>query len=384
LTDAVTNEPIANCSVRATTAMRASAVTTGADGAFEFAGIGDGSYFVMIQCPSHLTTCLKPGDPSSVPCGAITLFKDQQRSDFNYRLTPGAVVRGRVLNSAGRPLPKATVRLGGPFNDRPVAIPPPATTGADGRFELGKLPDGEWRLEVDVPALPGAPRPPVIYYPGVLAREQAGFVELVAGRVRENVTITVPSILDSTITVRMPPPDETMTSVAVSMIRAAPLMTLPLNLDADGQAVVRGLVEGRYFLTATALQEQRRWVAYQALDFVQDSIEISLHLQPAGRIRGRIVTDRGSLPLLSDATVGALWVDEGVTLNPLTPDESPVAADGTFEIDGVFGRRLIQLLRFDPSWRIHSVISGRTDVTAAGVEVPLNSTTELTIMVRPR
>ena len=95
----------------------------------------------------------------------------------------------------------------------------------------------------------------VIYYPGVLSEDEAGFVELVAGAVKENITITVPRVLHSTLTVRVPPPDETLTLVVVSITRPSPLMTQRLELDAEGQAVVRGLVAGRYLVTATAVQD---------------------------------------------------------------------------------------------------------------------------------
>jgi hypothetical protein len=294
------------------------------------------------------------------------------------------VVRGRVVDGAGKPMEKAIVR---PHLRLPTGqnfAPQAASTKADGTFELQKLFEGAWQLEVEIPQAPGAPRPPIIYYPGVLTREDAGFVAVSTGGVEEDITIRIPRSLESTLTVHMPPPDATMTSVAVSIIRPSPLMTQRLELDADGQAVVRGLVAGRYLLTATALQGQQRWADYQAVDFFDDSIDISLHLQPAGRMRGRIVTDRGGLPPLNDATVGAAWIDEDVALNPMTPDESGVAIDGTFAIDGLFGRRRLQLIRFDPDWRIESVFYGKNDVTETGVDIVPNSTTEVTIVVGRR
>jgi hypothetical protein len=326
---------------------------------------------------------MQPGESSPKPCGNVTLLKDQQRSDLNFQLMPGAVVRGRVVDGTGRPVPKATVRLGGPFIDRPILFGGSAATNADGTFELSHLPDGAWRLEVDVPPPPDAPRQPTIYYPGVLSRDDAGRVELTAGRVTANITITVPSILENTLTVRVQPPDATIASVSVSLIRPSPLMNRPLQLDGDGRATVRGLTEGRYFVTATGLSPDGLWVGHELVDFLGDA-DISLRLQPSGRIRGRVVSDGGGLPPLTDATVGAVWVDEDVTLNPLAPEESPIAADGTFEIVGLFGRRQLKLLRFDPDWRIYSVVHGRSDVATTGVEVAPNSTAEVTIVVGKR
>ncbi|HJU44565.1 MAG TPA: carboxypeptidase-like regulatory domain-containing protein [Vicinamibacterales bacterium] len=386
LTDEVTKAPIAGCSVHAAQffppkTLLSTSVTTGADGAYEFAGIADGTYSLSIHCPSHLPACVLPGGSRQAPCGTLILLKDQQRSGLDFRLTPGAVARGRVVDGAGRPVPKATVVLGGPFN-RSVPYHP-ITTNADGTFELTQLPEGKWRLEVDLPLPPDGPRPPRIYYPGVMTRDEAGFVELAAGGVTANITITVPRVLDSALTVRVPRPDATIPPVSVSLIRPSPLMNRRLELDTEGRAVVRGLTEGRYVLTATGRSTKQVWVAHQAVAFFGDPMDISLHLQPAGRIRGRIVTNRGRLPPLNDSTVGAVWVDEDVMLNPLTPEQSRVAADGKFEISGLFGTRKLQLLRFDPDWRIQAVMQGRRDVTA-GINVVPHSITDVTIIVRQR
>jgi hypothetical protein len=383
LRDAITGAPVAGCTVRAGSQGRFSVVTTGDAGTYRFTDIIEGDYFFFIQCPSHRTACVPSSEPGLAPCSRIPLFRDQRRSDVDFRLMPGAVVRGRVVDG-GRPVANALVRLGGPFPSTEMVMTQPVRTEADGTFELARLPEGEWRIEVDVPPVPGGPRQPVIYYPGVISRDEAAPVKLAAGRVTENITITVPPILSSTVTVRVPPPDATMSSMIVSITRVSPLMTQPLPLDADGHATIRGLTEGRYYATATALSGGETWVAYQVIDFVQDPVEVSLHLQPAGRIRGRIVAERGAMPPLNGATVGATWIDDEMKLNPLSPDEGHVAADGTFEIGGLFGRRTLRLMRFDPDWKIESVLYGRSDVTTSGIDVTPNATTEVTIVVARR
>ncbi len=46
--------------------------------------------------------------------------------------------------------------------------PNPTQTNRDGTFTLTNLPAGGWLLEVDLPQAPGALRPPIVYFPGVL------------------------------------------------------------------------------------------------------------------------------------------------------------------------------------------------------------------------
>jgi hypothetical protein len=390
LTDALTKSPIENCAVRLaltisspTSPIHESTVTTGPDGVFEFAEIADGRYALRLQCPSHLSACVKAGDVTSAPCESLTLLKDQQRSNIHFRLTPGATIRGFVVDEAGAPVRNATVRLGMPIGDAEFQPTVPATTKADGSFELVNVAPGRWRLEVELPPKADALRMPVVYLGGVLSPERAGSVVTVAGKVIEKIRITIPRVLDNAITVRLPRPDTTLTEMSVMVIRPEPLLTRRLEVDNEGQAVLRGLTPGRYFLTATALSAGERWAAFEPVDFIEGALELAMQLQPAGRIRGRIVGDRG-MPSLDGATVGALWMDNDVPLNPLGPDEAPVAADGSFEIGGVFGHRRLQLGRFDPGWRIHSVLQGKSDVTTAGVDVTPGFTTEVIITVRPR
>jgi hypothetical protein len=58
--------------------------------------------------------------------------------------------------------------------------------------------------------------------------------------------------------------------------------------------------------------------------------------------------------------------------------------DGSFEIAGLFGRRMLQLGRFDSDWRIQSVMHGKSDVTSTAIDVAPNATAEVTIVVRRR
>jgi hypothetical protein len=374
--------PVAACDVRIALppGTRASATTTDINGVYEFAGIAEGTYAMGVECPGYLWACTSAGGP----CPNITVFKDQRRSNVDFTVPRAATVRGRVVDSEGRPVARASVRAGSQMLGNSLIRGQSSITRDDGSFEIGGLVAGSLAFEVEVPPAAGALRSPLVYYPGVLKPEEATVVDVTAGAVTENVIITVPPILDRTLTVRVPPPDATMNDVVVSLIRTTPLMTRRLELDSEGKAIVTGLVDGRYLLAATATSAQDKWFDYQTLDFIADSLDVALQLRQSGTIRGRIVAEPGGVPQLLDASVGAAWVEDGVTLNPVTPEEASIAADGTFEIAGVFGRRVLQLVRFDSSWKIHSVLQGRTDVTESGIDITPGATSEVTIVVRRR
>jgi len=67
-------------------------------------------------------------------------------------------------------------------------------------------------------------------------------------------------------------------------------------------------------------------------------------------------------------------------VNPRAPDQSQLDDDGSFRIEGLFGKRALRLVGLPRDWTIVSVLQGRTDVTG-GVEVPLDSTVDLRIVV---
>jgi hypothetical protein len=163
----------------------------------------------------------------------------------------------------------------------------------------------------------------------------------------------------------------------------APLGVYGIALNEHGLGTVKGLIEGRYFVAARAWSRDQSFVGFDMVNIAGEPQRVSLHLRRAGRITGKIVAQRGRLPPLSGVRVGAAWIHEDVPVNPLVPDHVEAAKDGRFSIDGLFGTRKIELSGLSQDWRIASVRHGRVDVTG-GVNVPLDSTIDLTIVLARR
>jgi hypothetical protein len=289
-----------------------------------------------------------------------------------------AIARGSVVDREGRPL-RATVQLGIPFRQRRSPIPR-ARTRPDGSFELIGIPPGEWPIELYLPPVEGL-RPSVIYYPGVVSRDEARRIEFMSGAVVDRVNFIVPGGIARTLTIRVNSSLPAGVKIAASIMRASPVKPVRVDLDANGVATIKGLSEGRYFVAARAWSDRKAFVAFNTIDATLDAHEIALELAPAGRIAGRIVAAGGGTAPVDGLRAGALWVHEDVERNPLAPDQAAVAADGTFRIDGLFGRRQLQLIGLAPNWHIRSILRGRTDVMGTGVGVALGATVNVTIVV---
>ncbi len=379
--DTITKEPVAGCTLRAGASGAFGTRVSDQRGAYEFKDIAAGDYFFMVQCAAHLQSFCPDVSRFSCP---VEVARDQEREAVDFYVAPGAIARGQVMTADGRPVTRASVRLGRGIRSEPTVSVPPSITDPEGRFELTNLPAGEWRLEVEIPPVPGGLTPPVVYYPGGLSWEEAGGVELVAGKVTDRLTITVPRINENTLTVVVPPSDATISDIAVSVLQESPLLTRRIDLNAEGIGTIRGIMPGRYFVAARAASRDKQWAAFEVVDFIEDSYEARLQLMPTGSIAGKIITDKGDVPSLEGVMVGASWVYDGVEVNPLAADEAKAALDGSFRIDHLFGTRKLQVRGLDVDWEVAAIRQDRTDVTGSGVAVVPDATTPATIVLRKR
>jgi hypothetical protein len=387
--DARSKQPISGCRVGLVEvrvrASRNAMTVTDADGRYAFDEIGGGEYQITTMCESFLPlVCYREPGTEPPRCDNITVVTDQRKSNIDLMLTPGAKARGRVVDSRGRPFAGASVKVGMPVSDTPAVMHRPTETTRDGSFELSNLPAGEWRLEVELPSEAGAERSPVIYFPGVLAESEAGAIKLVAGETLDNILVVAPRISDNALTVRVVAPEQNLNDLVVSLVRTEPLSSRRVTIDASGAGTVTGVVPGQYFLTARGWAGDRIWTAAELVQFAGDAHEVLLYAQPAARLTGRIVADKGAMPSMEGARVGAIWTHNGVPINPLAFDEAPVAPDGTFRLDGLFGSCQLQLMGIDPEFEVQSISQGRSDVTAAGVALTAGTEATVVVVVRRR
>ena len=378
--DAQTGEPLADVTVvlGEPRSMRAREVKTNSNGAYEFVKIAGGEYSVMAWSPSHVRQCHGATDLFRLRCVYVSVVPDQERSGIDFRLVRGATIRGRVVDRDGRPVARAYVWLAGQ-----VISGRPDVTRSDGSFELTNILGEDVKVAVDAASSPDMPRAPSIYYPGVLDPQEAETVDARPGAMTTGLSIVLPRIASNAITVRVSGGVKADDLVA-RLISIQPRMTRRIDLLGDSTGTVRGLQQGRYFLSAQAGSPDGRLAGFEVVDLVNDTHDVAMALQPAGRITGRIVARSGGLPPVDGVRVAAAWVDDGIEVDPLVPDHAAVAADGHFSIDGLFGTRALQLMGLSPEWQVHAVMRSRSDITTTGVDVRPDTTVEVTIVLSRR
>jgi hypothetical protein len=389
--DAVSKRPVPGIEIELVSFVagiaRVSKARTDQHGAYAFAGIAEGTYSLGANNPAEYDHGCYVTRELTERCAQVSVLRDQQRTDIDIGLAPLAIARGRVVDSTGSPVAGASVRLGSPAKPstsmmHTIYSGAVTQTSTDGAFEVHRIPPGIWNLELDVPAKRDSVRLPVVFYPGVFRAEDATQFEFVPGRIVDDLIFVVPAVTDNILTIRASTGPVPLSNIRTSFI-GSERRVHPITLGADGIGTIKGLIEGRYFVAARARTNEQSWAAFEIIDFIAPSLDVSLHMQRAATIKGKIVSQKGGLPPLDGVVVAALWVDGDVEINPNTPDQVPVEADGSFRIDGVFGRRAFKLLRLSPEWRLHSILQGRSEVTS-GIDVPLDTTVDVTIVVTRR
>ena len=393
ITDSLTRRPVAGIDVSLSTfaggMLRSSAVKTDAAGAYAFDSIAAGSYMLTAHSVDYQPAC----HPNTAVerCARIELLTDDKRDKLDLALTPNATARGRIVDENGTSIGEATVALTttGPQSRGPNSIVVntvagrPVRTAANGTFEIRGVPAGTWYLEAWIPGVKESMGLPAVFYPGVFRRDEAARLEFSAGRVTENLNLVIPSISGNALTVHVTTGPVPIADVRAALIRSEPIMAKTIALNDEGAGTVTGLLPGRYFVAARGWIKDRAWAAFEIADFLPPSLDLSLLMKPAGSITGKIVAQNGGLPPLNGLVVAAGWTHDEVEINPMTPDQVPVEADGSFKIEGLFGKRAMRLIGLSPEWGVYAIRQGRSELRGA-VEVPLDTTVDVTIVVARR
>jgi len=356
------------------TFMRSGKTLSDNDGSYGFDGIRDGPYRLFITHRMYLPSCRGPA-LVRLQCDVIMVAPDQRVDNANMSLSPAAVIRGRVLDKDGRPMPGATVKaeFANPLHQSANSV----MSGPDGRFEIIAVPPGAPLIRVD-PGGGGLVWHRVMYYPGVHERDAALPVTVDAGAQVE-IEIRMREIPSATIRTTLSGP-EGYRLQKMTLANPDSRLLRSMAVDADGAASIGDLDEGRYIISATATVGSKTLAAYQLIIVGVGDYDVPMYLEPTATLTGRVIVERGGPLPIDGVIVEAHWVAGNTRLDLTGPERVSPAPDGSFSMSGLFGRRQVQLFGLSDEWQVTAVRAGRSDVTS-GIDLVPGSTTEVTIVV---
>lgn len=141
-----------------------------------------------------------------------------------------------------------------------------------------------------------------------------------------------------------------------------------------------GIISGRYLLHALGSADGKQDAGFRQVDVSDGNTEVSLQLEEAGLITGRIIAEQGGVPPLETGGISAWWVLDDDVVGAVRVE---VSADGAFTFGDVFGDRIFKV-GLAAGWRVVSVRADGKDVTDDVLHIAPGSRIQVTITVGRR
>ncbi|HYM78736.1 MAG TPA: carboxypeptidase-like regulatory domain-containing protein [Candidatus Dormibacteraeota bacterium] len=378
---------------------------SGPDGVFRIENILPGRYHLFAERAGMLDAEKQRGHSEG---RILTLTAGQELKDLHIRLQAAAVVRGRVTDEDGDPLPSAEVTVlrqtfvaGHSHWEQAGA----ERTNDLGEYRIANLPGGNVYVSVspppdfkslienagvaaaephnpNVPEKPPATTYQTMYYPGTPDRSQASPIPLHAGdEFPVNFSLAPsPSLVIRGSVVNLPP--RTSASIMLQS-RDFSLVLNGAEMHKDGSFIIRDVSPGNYTILATVDGSRVPMMARQTLQVGSTNVEgLRLAPQPGGTVSGRLRLegkngagrfDPQQVFLILVSVDGDDEKDGPSVFRETFSNLAHVAADGSFRWDDVpAGNYYVQVLHGsdgNEDWFVKSLSSGGRDVSDAGLSV---------------
>jgi hypothetical protein len=376
---------------------------TGSDGAFRIEGIVPGRYHLFAERTGFLDAEKRHTRGEG---RILTLTASQELKDLAIHLQAAAVVRGRVTDEDGDPLPNADVtvlretfasghrhweqaggertndlgeyRVAGlsPGNYYVSVSPPPDFKSLIENAGRAGQPESNNAAAADRPA---ATSYQTTYYPGTADRSQATPIQLHAGdEFPANFSLAPsPSLTIRGSVVNLPP---RTSAVIMLQSRDFNLVLNGADIRKDGSFTIRDVSPGNYTILATVDGATAPMMARQSLQVAGNVDGLRLAPQPGASIRGMLRLEGRSTsrfdptqiflalhPVDTDDDAGAFTLGEQFT------NLAHVAPDGSFEWKDVpAGNYYVSLIGENDAnadWFVKSVLTGGRDANDSGISI---------------
>jgi protocatechuate 3,4-dioxygenase beta subunit len=387
---------------------------TAADGAFRIEGITPGRYHLFVERTGLLDLDKRHARSDG---RILTLVAGQEVKDLQIRLQAAAVIRGRVTDEDGDPLPSAEVTVlretyaSGRRNWEQAGG---ERTNDLGEYRVANLPAGNYYVSCSPPPdfkglieNAGAARSPAdadgasarsqsaagnetdkpaptsyqtTYYPGTSDRGQASPVQLRAGdEFPVNFSLTPSASLTIRGSVVNLPPRSTAAIILQS--RDFNLVLNGADIRKDGSFTIRDVSPGNYTILATVDGAPVPMMARQSLQVAGNVEGLRLAPQAGASIRGYLHLESKNGTGRFDPTqlfltlqpIDAADDASAFAIGDQFTNLAHVAADGSFQWTDVpvgdYYVRLVGENDANADWFVKSVLAGGRDVNDSGLSV---------------
>jgi hypothetical protein len=361
--NAVTGEPLRKATVVARSIDSRRAQTpygaqTDGGGNFVLRGLDAGAYRLSAERTGFVRTDFgRSGAGRSASSGAIVVEDGQKVTDLVIKMSPQAVITGRVLDPDGDPIVHAAVSvlkftyLRGRRQLTPAGG---ASTDDQGEYRLHSLQPGKYYVSAVWqpgglfgmgrmgPAAPGQAQPPEetyapTYYPRAVDITSAVIIDAAPGAVVRNIDIQISKIRTVQVSGRIVDPSggagrNTMVMAVPRDVAAGVAMLSGRGAAQvqDGRFVIRGLRPGSYVISAERWENNGRLSARLPVEVGDTPVEgLSLMLSPGLTVTGTIRVDGSDKVELAGVN---LWLNAAGDAMAMSTVTGRSKSDGSFSI----------------------------------------------------
>ena len=392
---ATTGTPVRRAQVRAMSMEgRGGGVTnTDAEGRYEINELPAGRFTVMATKGGYVQGQFgqrRPGEPGT----PIDLSDGQRAERVNFVLSRGSVIAGRIVDDGGEPVSGTMVSaMRYQFMSGTRRLMPGGGEGStdrtddQGHFRLFGLPPGDYYVSANN-------RTNMMMAPGMNSTESEGFAPTYfpgTPNIAEATRVTVRAGQEMTganfalIVARMAKIRGRAVNSSGQPVTQAMMMLTPNDpaagfgmnmmnamIAGDGSFQFANVPPGRYNLNVrpqgmpTATSE----MAMMSIVVGNDDIDNLIVATAVGAVaRGIVLTDDGTVPAFRPDQVSIFPGPAEPTAMFMGSGNQRINDDFTFELTGLFDRRLIRAnIGQNSGWYLKAVLLDATDITDSGAE----------------
>jgi Carboxypeptidase regulatory-like domain len=255
-------------------------VTTDSDGKFRASSLPEGNYKIRVAPPEGLSAGSNESEVKVADRGCATV---------TFWLVVDGRVYGRVLDAEGKPLPNCYVMLySAEAANRYSGFSMSATTDDQGRYKIGQVPPGHYKLTINYDGPRDESRSeflksfPLFYYPGVLSADQAGVIVVGESAKVEDVDFKLPTPPERTIEgVVLWPDGKPASNVPLTCYLHGGRIRAPIKIDERGHFSFKTYEGLELYLVAQIEIEKGKWMRSETkVDERGDLVGVKLILAP--------------------------------------------------------------------------------------------------------
>ena len=386
------------------------AATTDAEGKFRIERVEPGTYRLMAERQGFVRQ--EYGARLNSMMGTtISVTTGQNLKDLNFKMTPQAVVRGRVLDEEGEPLARAQVQIlrRRYFRGKQQLMPMGAGQTIDtGEFRIADLAPGRYWIsatfrsrtmmfgEAAARNTTGQPEEAYIttYYPNAAEESGARAIELAAGQEMSGIDIPLRKARVFRIRGKVGGAAEPARNMRVFLMprdRAAGMPGFGGNsgmVKEDGTFEIGGVSPGSYHVMAVAAQGMMTVNGKAPVDVAREDVDnVTVPLHGGVTVRGAIRLDGTPQQLEQTQTNKLVFGSVRVQLAPmdgigLNAPNAAAKDDGSFLLENAGAERYrINVYNLPQGVWLKSMRAGDQEVLETGIDLSAGAAAQVEVIL---